>query len=57
MTGVQTCALPIYFQTSYYDEYISLYMEAATKDIIVNQDKILEIDVSDVTVNVIPIQK
>ena len=45
------------FETMYYSEYISIYMNPATKDIIVNQDKILEIDVADVTVNVIPTQK
>jgi len=45
------------FQTSYYDQYISIYMEPATKDILVNRDKILLIDLADVTVSVIPTQK
>ena len=43
--------------TSYYNNYISIYMEPANKDILVNRDKILIIDLSDVTVNVIPTQK
>ena len=53
-TGVLTISN---FQTSYYDQYISIYMEPATKDILVNRDKILLIDLADVTVSVIPTQK
>jgi hypothetical protein len=44
-------------ETSFYNQYISIYMEPATKDILVNRDKILKIDLADVTVNVIPTQK
>ena len=44
-------------QTSYYNQYISIYMEPATKDILVNRDKILQIDLADVTVSIIPTQK
>ena len=43
--------------TSYYNNYISLYMLPSNKDILVNRDKILIIDLSDVTINVIPTQK
>jgi len=43
--------------TSGYGNYISIYMEPATKDILVNRDKIIIIDVNDVNVSVIPTQK
>jgi hypothetical protein len=39
--------------TSYYGDYISLYMTPLNKDVIINQQKILLIDVNDVSVNVI----
>jgi len=45
------------FETSYYDQYISIYMNPANKDILVSKDKILQIDLADVTVNIIPTQK
>jgi hypothetical protein len=43
--------------TSYYGNYISIYMKPRDKDIIVSQDKILLIDLADVNVNVIATQK
>ena len=43
--------------TSYYGNYISIYMNPMDKDIIVSQDKILLIDLADVNVNVIATQK
>ena len=43
--------------TSSYDNYISIYMQPATKDILVNKDKIIVIDLADVNVNVITTQK
>jgi hypothetical protein len=43
--------------TSIYNQYISIYMEPATKDILISRDKILLIDLGDVAVNVIPTQK
>jgi len=43
--------------TSYYDNYISIYMTPMNKDIIVSQDKILLIDLADVIINAIPTQK
>ena len=45
------------FTTSAYNQYISIYMQPATKDILVSKDKIIEIDLADVTVSVIPTQK
>ena len=39
--------------TSYYDNHISLYLNPLNKDIIVNKDKILLIDLADVSVNLI----
>ena len=44
-------------KTSGYENYISIYMNPATSDILVNRDKILIIDLNDVTINVIPTQK
>lgn len=43
--------------TSSYGNYISIYMTPQNKDILVNKNKILLIDLADVTVNVIPTQK
>lgn len=43
--------------TSYYGNYISLYLKPKNKDIIVSRDKILIIDLADVNVDVIPTQK
>jgi hypothetical protein len=43
--------------TSYYGNYITIYMKPMGKDIIVSQDKILLIDLADVNVNVIATQK
>jgi len=45
------------FKTSYYDNYISVKMKPRNKDIIASRDKILMIDLGDVTINVITIQK
>jgi hypothetical protein len=45
------------FTTSYYDQYISIYLNPQNNDVLVNRDKILEIDLADVTVNLIPTQK
>jgi hypothetical protein len=44
-------------KTSYYGNYVSIYMSPQNKDIIVSQDKILLIDVNDVNINVIQTQK
>lgn len=41
------------FKTSYYQSYISLYFEPKNKDIIVSQNKIISIDPTDVTINII----
>ena len=43
--------------TSYYGNYISIYMSTANKDILINRDKILVIDLNDVSINIIPTQK
>jgi hypothetical protein len=43
--------------TSYYGDYISIKMRPRNKDIIASRDKILMIDLGDVTINVITIQK
>lgn len=43
--------------TSYYENHISIYIHPMNKDIIVSKDKIIIIDLADVTVNVIPTQK
>ena len=40
--------------TSYYENHISIYVHPMNKDIIVSKDKIIIIDLADVTVNVIP---
>jgi hypothetical protein len=40
--------------TSYYENHISIYVHPMNKDIIVSKDKIIVIDLADVTVNVIP---
>jgi hypothetical protein len=45
------------FKTSYYGNYISVKMRPRNKDIIASRDKILMIDLGDVTINVITIQK
>ena len=39
--------------TAYYDNHISLYLNPLNKDIVVNKDKILLIDLADVSVNLI----
>lgn len=44
-------------KTSYYNNHISVYIYPMNKDIIVSKDKIIVIDLTDVTVNVIPTQK
>ena len=41
------------FLTSYYDQYISIYMRPMEKDVIVNKNKILLIDPNDVTINIV----
>ncbi len=41
------------FVTSYYNQFVSIYMKPMNKDITVNKTKILLIDVNDVTVNTI----
>ena len=43
--------------TSYYENHISIYIHPMNKDIIISKDKIILIDLADVTVNVIPTQK
>ena len=43
--------------TSYYNNYISIYMTPMNKDIVVSQDKILLIDLADVDISAIPTQK
>jgi len=43
--------------TSYYNNHISIYIHPMNKDIIVSKDKIILIDLTDVTVNAIPTQK
>jgi len=43
--------------TSSYGNYISIYMVPANKDILVNRDKILIIDLNDVMINITPTQK
>jgi len=43
--------------TSYYNNYISIYMAPMNKDIVVSQDKILLIDLADVDISAIPTQK
>lgn len=43
--------------TSYYNNYISIYMTPMNKDIVVSQDKILLIDFADVDISAIPTQK
>jgi len=43
--------------TSSYDQYISIYMNPQNNDILVNRDKILQIDPADVTVSIINTQK
>ena len=43
--------------TSYYENHISIYIHPMNKYIIVSKDKIIIIDLADVTVNVIPTQK
>lgn len=41
------------FKTSYYNTYISIYMAPENKDIIASQNKIITIDPTDITINVI----
>ena len=43
--------------TSSYGNYISIYMAPYNKDILVSRDKILVIDLTDVSINIIPTQK
>lgn len=45
------------FKTSYYGNYISIKMKPRNKDIIASRDKILMIDLGDVSINIITIQK
>ena len=53
-TGVLTISN---FTTSFYNQYISIYLDPQNDDVLVNKDKILEIQLSDVTVSVINTQK
>ena len=41
------------FTTSYYDQFVSIYMKPMNKDVTVNKTKILLVDVNDVTINTI----
>lgn len=41
------------FNTSYYNQFISIYMKPMNKDVTVNKTKILLVDVNDVTINTI----
>jgi hypothetical protein len=45
------------FKTSYYGNYISVKMKPKNKDIIASRDKILLIDLADVSINIITTQK